>query len=325
MTPEIDIAAARDLLKGRVVRTPLVLAPVLSERTGGDIYLKLESIQPTGSFKVRGATAKILSIPEGSRGAGVVAASTGNHGRAVAHVARGLGMKASVCVSSGVPSGKVAALEELGATVEVVGQSQTDAVIRARQIADDTGAVLVHPFDDPMVIAGQGTIATEIVEDLPDVARVVVPLSGGGLLGGIALALAEIDPTIQPVGVSMQRGAVMAASLEAGHPVDLPEEPTLADSLLGDIGLDNQYTFRIVSELVHDVVQVDEIAIWEAMHFLLDQHRLVTEGAGAVPVAVLLRDKIDVGDGPTVLIISGANAEKEHLSALLAGESAPFG
>ncbi|MPZ51151.1 MAG: pyridoxal-phosphate dependent enzyme [Acidimicrobiia bacterium] len=321
--PEIDIRSARERLHGRVVRTPLVPAPELSDQVGTDVYLKLESVQPTGSFKVRGATSKILSIPEEERSLGVVTASTGNHGRAVSYVARSLDIRATVCVSHGVPHGKLDALHAVGATVEVVGDSQTVALQRAHEIAEETGAAFVHPFDDPEVIAGQATIAAEVLEDLPEVASILVPLSGGGLLAGIATALHEASVATQPIGVSMERAAVMATSLEAGKPVDLEEEPTLADSLLGDIGLDNRYTFDIVSRLVQDVVLVDENAIWTAMWFLFDNHRLVVEGAGAVGVAGLLMGAVVPSAGPTVLVISGANAEPSHVQALLAGNPAP--
>lgn len=322
-SPEIDIEEARRRIAGVAVRTPLVPSVALSDRVGRDVYLKLETTQPTGAFKLRGAASKILSLSEEARTTGVVTASTGNHGRAVAYVGRRLGIPVTVCVSDGVPPGKLAALRQLGAEVEVVGRSQTEAVDRAMDIAVTEGRTLIHPFDDPEVIAGQGTIAAELGEDLPDVATVLVPLSGGGLLAGVAEGLRQYLPGAEPVGISMSRAPVMAMSLDAGRPVDAPEEDTLADSLRGGIGLDNRYTFAMVRELVKRIVLVDEGPIWEAMRFLFDGHRLVVEGAAAVGVAALLEGSIDPLSGPVAVVVSGANAEPEHVAALVSGAPAP--
>lgn len=319
----VDVEAARGRLPGIAVRTPLVPSPALSEETGVDVYLKLETVQPTGSFKVRGAASKLLTLSDAERRRGVVTASTGNHGRAVAYVARRLGIEAIVCISAGVPAGKVQALGDLGAKVEVVGESQLDALDRAHSIADSQGAAFVHPFDDVDVIAGQGTIGLEIAEDLPEVRTVVVPLSGGGLLAGIGAALAAAAPSALPVGVSMRRAPVMAMSLAAGHPVDAPEEETLADSLRGGIGLDNRNSFHLVSELIGDVVLVDEHSIWAGMRYLFDHHRIVAEGGAAVGVGALLKGAVDPLDGPVAVVISGANAEPAHVSALIAGDPPP--
>lgn len=321
--PEIDIEEARRRIAGLAVRTPLVHSVGLSDEAGVDVYLKLETTQPTGAFKLRGAASKILSLSEEARSTGVVTASTGNHGRGVAYVGRRLGIPVTVCVSEGVPAGKLAALRQLGAEVEVVGTSQTEAVDRAMEIATAEGRALIHPFDDPEVIAGQGTIAAELAEDLPDVRMVLVPLSGGGLLSGVAEGLRQYLPEAEPVGISMTRVPIMAMSLDAGHPVDAPEEETLADSLRGGIGLDNRYTFAMVRELVKRVVLVGEPEIWEAMRFLFDQHRLIVEGGAAVGVAALREESIEVGEGPVVVVVTGANAEPEHVVALVSGAPSP--
>lgn len=321
--PEIDIEEARRRIAGLAVRTPLVHSVGLSDEAGVDVYLKLETTQPTGAFKLRGAASKILSLSEEARSTGVVTASTGNHGRGVAYVGRRLGIPVTVCVSEGVPAGKLAALRQLGAEVVVVGTSQTEAVDRAMEIATAEGRALIHPFDDPEVIAGQGTIAAELAEDLPDVRTVLVPLSGGGLLSGVAEGLRQYLPEAEPVGISMTRVPIMAMSLDAGHPVDAPEQETLADSLRGGIGLDNRYTFAMVRELVKRVVLVDEPEIWEAMRLLFDQHRLVVEGGAAVGVAALRENSIEVGEGPVVVVVTGANAEPEHVVALVSGAPAP--
>lgn len=321
--PHIDIEGARRRIRGMAVRTPLVHSMALSDRAGVDVYLKLETTQPTGAFKLRGAASRILSLSEESRALGVVTASTGNHGRGVAYVARRIGVPAVVCVSDGVPPGKLAALEQLGARVEVAGRSQTEAMRRAFAIARDDGLTFVHPFDDPDVIAGQGTIAAEIAEDLPEARAVLVPLSGGGLLAGIAEGLRQFLPSAEPVGISMSRAPVMVKSLEAGRPLDLPEEETLADSLRGGIELDNRYTFSMVRDLVKRLLLVEEDEIWKAMGFLFTHHRLIAEGGAAVGVAALLAGKVDPLDGPVVAVISGANAEPAHIAALIAQEPAP--
>lgn len=305
-----DISAAASRIVGIAVHTPLVEAPGL-----GPVALKIETVQPTGSFKVRGAASKILSLDDDQRARGVVTASTGNHGRAVAHVAGRLGIPAVVCVSDGVPAGKVAALEAMGCELVVEGRSQADALANAARLVQEQGMTLVHPFDDPEVIAGQGTIGLELIDRLPGLRNVLVPLSGGGLAAGITIALKEVDPTICVVGVSMTRSAVMAASLERGSPVELDERPTLADSLQGGIGLDNRHTFRILSELLDDVVLIDEPQIWAGMRYALEHHRLVLEGGAAVGIGALLSGKLEARTS-TAVIVTGSNIEARHLAEL---------
>lgn len=291
-----------------MIETPLVAAPEL-----GDVWLKLESLQPTGSFKVRGAANRILTLDDPSRG--VVTASTGNHGRAVAYVARSLGISATVCLSTGVPPGKVEALRALGCELVVDGDSQDDALVNAERLVTERGMALVHPFDDPDVIAGQGTIGTEIFGAGVEADTVLVPLSGGGLAAGIALALDAWSPTTRVVGVSMARSPVMAMSLERGEPVVVAEQTTLADSLQGGIGIENRFTFPILQELLDDVILVDESEIWKAMRWALGSRRLVLEGGAAVGIAALFGGHIDT-PGTTVVVCSGANIEPRHLAEL---------
>ncbi|MEX2278656.1 MAG: pyridoxal-phosphate dependent enzyme [Acidimicrobiia bacterium] len=305
-----DIADAARRISGIAVRTPTVIAPGL-----GNLTLKLETVQPTGSFKIRGAASKILSLDESDRSRGVVTASTGNHGRAVAHVAAHLGMPVAVCVSVEVPPGKIAALETLGCELVIDGASQTEALANADQLVNERGMTLVHPFDDPEVIAGQGTVGLELTEQMPGVRTVVVPLSGGGLAAGVAIATKAFDPSIRVIGVSMRRAAVMAASVEAGKPVDMPERQTLADSLQGGIGLDNRHTFDIVADLVDDIVLVEERDIWAGMRYALEHHRLVLEGGAAVGIGAVLAGKI-LGDPGLAIICTGSNIEARHLAEL---------
>ncbi len=319
-----DVADARQRIAGLTLRTPVVPSPALERTVGVPVVLKLESLQPTGSFKVRGAASRIRGLDAGAAARGVVTASTGNHGRAVAHVAAQLGIDATVCLSERVPPGKVTALRELGCEVVVGGDSQTDALATAAELVERDGCTLVHPFDDPEVIAGQGTIGLELLEQAPDVGTVLVPLSGGGLLAGIAVALTAHRPDVRVVGVSMREGAVMAASLEHGAPVELPEAPTLADSLQGGIGQDNRHTFALVRDLVDEVVLVSEQAIWDGMRHALEHHRIILEGAAAVGIAALLSGEVEP-DGPVVIVCSGGNAEREQVEALARREAGPPG
>lgn len=293
---------------GSIAReTPLVSSSTLGEPGGCAVHLKLETLQPTGTFKVRGAANKILSLSQAERGAGVVTASTGNHGRAVSHVARQVGITAVVCISERVPQNKVQALRRAGAEVVIEGQSQDEAAERAEELRQERGLTMVHPFDDPAVIAGQGTIGLELLQQLPDVDTVIVPLSGGGLISGIALAVKSAAPGIRVVGVSMERAPVMYHSLQARRPIQLPEEETLADSLMGGIGLQNRHTFSLVQRYVDETILVSETEIARAMAFLLHEQGAVVEGAGAVGVAALLSGKVSRLGQNVAVVISGRN------------------
>ncbi len=307
-----DVYAAAQALRGVARRTPLVESTALTAVSGGPAHLKLENLQATGAFKMRGATNALAALDDRARARGVVAVSTGNHGRAVATAARRLGVNATVCVSDRVPAGKIAALRATGCELVIAGASQDDAEVQARKLVEERGLTLIHPFDDPTVIAGQGTIGLEILEELAGVRRVVVPLSGGGLIAGVALAVKSADPAIRVVGVSMERGAAMARSLRAGRPVPTPEEPTLADSLQGGIGDANRYTLEMVAEFVDDVVLVGEEAIARAMRFAFVQERQVLEGGGAVGIAALLEGALPRMAGPTAVVCSGGNIDPER-------------
>lgn len=307
------IFQAQKTIAPLVRQTPLVESDALSERVGASVFLKLETLQKTGTFKARGAANKILNLGDEERARGVITVSTGNHGRAVAYVAGRLGLTAVVCISERVPQNKVDALRRLGPELVVHGHGQDDAARRAEALRRERGLAMIHPFDDPHIIAGQGTIGLELLQAQPDLDTVLVPLSGGGLISGIALALKSASPAIRVVGVSMERSAVMYYSLRAGHPIELPEEDTLADSLLGGIGLDNAYTFPLVREHVDDVVLVSEEEIAAAMAFALREHHLITEGAGAVGVAALLSGKVSAPGRRVAVVVSGGNVSLPQL------------
>jgi threonine dehydratase len=303
-----DVYRARCRIEGRVTRTPLLVSAALSRIAGTEVYLKLETMQPTGSFKVRGATNALADLAE--RGvAKVVTASTGNHGRAIAYAARALGMEAAVCMSALVPKNKVDAVTALGARVVIAGGSQDEAQVEALRLASEEGFAFVPPFDNLNVIAGQATIGLEIMEALPDTASIVVPLSGGGLVSGVAFAAQRICTDVAMIGVSMERGAAMHASLAAGRPVLIDEVETLADSLGGGIGLDNEHTFGLTQELADSVVLLGEASIARGIVHAYREERLVIEGAAAVGIAALLDGRVEFKSGPVVLVISGANID----------------
>jgi len=302
-----DIFLARQRIAPFVRRTPLIESPVLSERMGAAVYLKLENWQETGSFKLRGAANKILGLPPEAQRRGVIAVSTGNHGRAVAYVARRLGLRAVICLSRAAPDNKIEAMQQLGAQVVIHGDSYDEATTHAQRLHEAQGLTWVDAFDDPLVIAGQGTIGLELLEDLPQIDAAVIPLSGGGLLSGIGLALKAAHPNVRVIGVSMARAPVMVHSLRAGHPIEMDEMETLADALAGGIYLDNRFTFGLVQRLVDETVLVSEEEIAAAMAWALTEHHLVVEGGGAVGIAALLHGKVAVGGQSVAVVISGGN------------------
>ncbi|MGY5776081.1 hydroxyectoine utilization dehydratase EutB [Rhizobium sp. LEGMi135b] len=305
-----DIEAARRRIAPNVLRTPLRLSQALSQRMGVPVHLKLENHQHTGSFKLRGATNALLCLDEGARSRGLVTASTGNHGRAVAHAAKAMGARATICLSALVPANKLEAIRNLGADIRIVGHSQDDAMLEVERLVREEGMCFIPPFDDVDVIAGQGTLGLEVADDLPEAALVLVPLSGGGLASGVAAAIKSRLPATKVVGVSMERGAAMAASLAAGRPTDVREVETLADSLGGGIGLDNRLTFRMCRALLDDVILLSEEEIAAGIRHAALIEGMTVEGAGAVGIAALLAGKIKP-DGPMVIIVSGGNIDPE--------------
>jgi len=312
-----DVYAARQRLAGLVRRTFLQPSPALSAIAGGEVRLKLECLQETGSFKLRGATNKLASLDAEARARGVIAVSTGNHGRAVAFAAKRLGVRAVVCLSRLVPENKVRAIRDLGAEVVIEGESQDAAEVVAERLIEAQGLVYVHPFDDPAVLTGQGTIGLELIEDWPELDTCLVPLSGGGLMGGIALALKAARPGVRLIGITMEQGAAMHESIKAGRPVEVEERPSLADSLGGGIGLHNRLTFALCRELVDETLLLSEAEIAAGMRHLFMAERLVAEGGAAVGVAAVLAAKVDLAGRRTVILVSGQNVDTARLSAIL--------
>lgn len=310
-----DIRAAAARIAGLVERTPALRARELTDRTGFPVHLKAECLQSTGSFKVRGAANTVLSLAEDERERGVVACSSGNHGLAVAWVARQVGIPATICLPAWVDPAKLDRIREQEARAVIAGATYDEAEAEAGRLCHEEGLVYVHPFDDPRVIAGQATLGLEIADDLPDVETVLIPLSGGGLLAGAGLALEAVRPQARVVGVAAARAAVMARSLEAGRPLELAEEETLATALSGGIGLDNRHTFRLVERLADRIVEVDEEQIAAAMLFAAREHSLVVEGGGAVALAAVLAGTAGPA-GRSAVVLSGGNVSLDVLADL---------
>jgi threonine dehydratase len=315
------IAMAQERISGRVRHTSLTVSDSLSARCGFPIYLKLESHQPTGSFKLRGATNAVLSLSDEARKRGLVTASTGNHGRALAHAAKAEGARAVICMSALVPANKVDAVKALGAEVCIIGRSQDDAQVEVERLVREEGLTAIPPFDHADVIAGQGTIGLEIAQARPETELVLVPLSGGGLAAGVAAAIKAQLPQTRVIGISMERGAAMHESLRAGRPVEVEELETLADSLGGGIGLKNRYTFAMCRDLLDDVVLLSEAEIAEGIRHTFWVEGEIVEGAGAVGIAALLAKKIDLR-GPAVALVSGRNIDEARHQQIVNADNA---
>ena len=313
-----DIKAARSRIADKIDRTATVQSAALSEIAGAAVFLKMEHRQNTGSFKLRGASNALASLAPEARSRGVVAASTGNHGRALAHAAKLEGVRAVICMSRLVPENKVAEIRRLGADVHIVGDSQDDAQSEVERLVRDELLAMVPPFDDPAVVAGQGTLGLEMMEAVPAARTVLVQLSGGGLASGIAAAVKGVSPSTRVIGISMRRGAAMKASLDAGKPVHVQELPTLADSLGGGIGLSNKLTFTMCRDLLDDVVLLTEAEIAAGVTHAYAIEREVVEGAGAVGIAAILAGKVRL-EGETVVLLSGRNIDMDLHRSIVCG------
>lgn len=323
-TPDLAaIHKARETIAGIAIKTPLVPSPFLSARIGSEVLLKLDMMQPMGAFKLRGAANALMNLPKDING--VTCCSTGNHGRGVAYAAKKLGLRAVICMSELVPQTKVDGIRALGAEVRIVGRSQDDAQREVERLVDQEGLQDVSPFDDPDVIAGQGTIGLELMEDRPDLETLIIPLSGGGLAGGIAIAAKAVNPDIRIIGVTMENGAAMYHSIRAGQPVDVIEVGSLADSLGGGIMANNRYTLDICSHLIDETLLVSETEIYSAMQTLFFEDRLVSEGSAATTIAALLSGRISQPCGKTALILTGRNVDSKMFASIIAGQNLDLG
>ncbi len=302
-----DIRRAARAGDGLIRETPVLSTRTLSDRVGGTVAFKAENLQRTGSFKLRGALAKLAALGDGCA-AGVVTASAGNHGQAVAYAAQARGVSCEVFMPESAPIAKVEAAAELGATVHLAGETVHESLVLARARAEQRGLPFVHPFDDPDVIAGQGGIGLELLSQVPDIARVIVPVGGGGLISGIAIALKSERPDIEVIGVQVDTCAPFPDSLDAGRPVAVETALTIADGIA--VKCPGELTLALIRKWVDELVVVPEDDVAEAMVFLLERAKLVVEGAGAVGVAALLAGRASgSAEGTTVAILSGGNVD----------------
>ena len=312
------IVDAEKIVSKHTIETPVVYSKVLSAAIGEQVSLKLENQQITGSFKIRGAINAISNLTPAQKKAGVVALSTGNHGRGLAYAANLMKIRCIICMSELVPNNKIEGIKALGAEVRLIGKNQDEAQVEADRLSIQDGMTYISPFDNVDVIAGQGTLGLEIHRQIPELKYAFVPLSGGGLICGVAKALKSLNPNIKMIGVSMDRGAAMYESQKAGKPIFVKEEESLADALTGGIGLDNRFTFDLTKELVDDIVLVTEKEIAEGIHYAYWHESQIVEGAGAVAIASLLNNKFSP-KGPSLALMCGRNINIEkHFSLISA-------
>jgi threonine dehydratase len=310
-----DIRAAALRLRGIIAPTPLTHSPALSERAGGgsDVYLKCEQLQRTGSFKLRGAYNALATLSPEARARGVVASSAGNHGLGVAYAARALGIRARLFVPATAPAVKREGIAALGAEVDASYADYDAAHHAAEQFAREQGITFVNPCAGEPLLAGQGTVGLEILEALPGVRAVVVPVGGGGLVGGIAALFREVAPTIRIIGAQSENTDAMAASLAAGHRVDVAVPPTLAEGLAGQIDEEGYAIGRIALD---EIVTVSERAIADAIGWLAREHAMRVEGSGAVGVAALLGGAVRAPSGPLAVVLTGGNIDDARFREL---------
>jgi threonine dehydratase len=301
-----EVEAARKVLAGVVRMTPLEPSRPLTAALGGPAWLKCENVQRAGSYKVRGAYLRISRLTAEERARGVVAASAGNHAQGVALAAGILGAQSTVFMPVGAPLPKVAATKAYGAKVEFAGNTVDESLVAAHEFADRTGAVLIHPFDHPDVIAGQGTVGLEILEQCPDVRTIITGIGGGGLISGIATVAKAANPDVRVIGVQAAGADAVPRSLRAGRPVRLESFHTIADGIA--VGRPGELCFAHISDLVDEVVTVTDEDIARAMVMLLERSKLVVEAAGAVGVAALLAGVVKV-ETPVVAVLSGGNID----------------
>lgn len=309
-----DIERAAASIRGVAARTPLIEAHWLSERLGYEVRLKCENLQRAGAFKIRGAYTAISRLSDAERSRGVITYSSGNHGQAVALAARIYGIKAVVVMPTTAPAIKVSGAKQLGAEVIMEGTTSTERHARAMQLAKDHGYVVIPPFDDSAIIAGQGTVGLEILEDLPGVQAVLVPVGGGGLLSGVAAYIKQTRSECKVIGVEPEVADAMFQSRQAGEPVTIKAQRTIADGLMpvrpGDM------TFAHTAQFVDEIVRVSDDAIISATRALIQNSKLVVEFSGAATVAALVSKAFQPKRGPVVAILSGGNLDPAKLTEL---------
>jgi threonine dehydratase len=310
-----DFEKARSIVGPRVYKTPLLTSRILSERTGFDIRLKAEMFQKTGSYKIRGPLNKFTYLSDDQRRRGVICSSAGNHAQGVALAAKLNGMHAVVCMAANATPSKVAATRGYGAEVILHGTIWDEANEKAKQLVAERGLTYIHPFDDPQLVAGQGTLGLEIFEDWPEADVVIVPIGGGGLISGVAMALKSMNPKVRIIGVESSGAPGMLKSVEAGRVVTLDRVDCIIDGLrVKRVG---EYTHAVVSHFVDEIVTLPDQDIFDAVVWVMSHCKLVVEGAAAAPVAALLHDKVQAPAGSKVVcVLSGGNVDLDQLKGL---------
>ena len=310
-----DIQEARIRLLGVAHRTLTSYSATFSRIAGGEVYFKYENLQKTGSFKLRGAYNKIASLPVKERERGVVAASAGNHAQGVAFASFSAGIPATIVMPEGAPLAKVQATQSYGAKVVLSGASYDDAYLKAKEIMEKEGATFVHAFDDPKVIAGQGTIALEMLEDIPELDMLLAPVGGGGLIAGLAVAAKAIKPNLKVIGVQAQGAPSSYRTLKEGKRVTLNSVSTIADGIA--VKTPGELTSKIIFELIDDIVLVDDEEIAQAILMVLERGKVMLEGAGAVGVAALLAGKLPARGHKVGVVLSGGNIDVHTISIII--------
>jgi threonine dehydratase len=310
-----DIINAQSILKNIVKKTPLERSKSFSAMSGAHVYLKLENLQTTGSYKVRGAYYKICNLTKEETSHGVLCASAGNHAQGVAYAASKLGVKSTVFMPVFAPPLKVIATRAYGAEVVLTGETFDDAFAAAVEFGEKTGATFVHPFNDPFIIAGQGTVGLEIFEQLRDVEDVLVPIGGGGLIAGIAIALKQLNPRIRIIGVEADGAQSMKVSIEKGEPTMLNSVNTIADGIA--VKSPGNLTFQVTRELVDDLLVVNDAEIARTAYLLLQRAKILAEPAGVAAMAAVLYKKTDLKDRKVVAVVSGGNINMSILEQIL--------
>lgn len=310
-----DIVAARSTLRGVAKLTSISHSKSFSQMSGANIFMKLENMQTTGAFKVRGAYNKLANLSPEERAKGVVAASAGNHAQGVAFSATKLGMQSTIFMPIFTPPLKVLATKGYGANVVLTGESFDDSFLASQEYTKQHDASYIHPFNDPLIIAGQGTIGLEIYEQQPDVDAVIVPIGGGGLIAGIAMAIKEMNPKVRVIGVNAAGAASMVASREANEIVSLPSVSTIADGIA--VKTPGTLTFDIIQKYVDDIVSVTDTEIAHAAYLLLQRGKLLAEPAGVTSVAAALFNKVDLKGKNVVPVVSGGNINMRLLEQII--------
>ena len=311
-----EVLAAEARIRPHIIKTPVEYSPYLSQITGANVWLKMEHLQITGSFKLRGATNKVISLSPQEKAKGVITASTGNHGSAFAYIADKLGVKGTIYLPESAAPAKIEYMKMYNVDLKYIPGDPIEAEKTARATAAQNGQVYVSPYNDPQIVGGQGTIGLEILEQVPNVDSVFVPVGGGGLIAGIAGFMKEMLPKIEIIGCQPENSAVMYESIKAGRVVDIPTYPTLSDGTAGGMDSDS-ITFEICQKYVDDYTMISENEIADGLRFLIKKHYMLVEGAAALSIASLLKEKERFSGKTVVLILCGRKIGLETLKQIL--------